>query len=88
MLVLHSSPQLSTALHYPSTGSPAAVGRALALPRTPSQRRIPNDDAPQRQNLISWSQCVLSVYQTAVTLANFRHILLENHELAYGPRRR
>ena len=35
--------------------------------------------APRTRNVISWSQCVLSLQQTAVTLATFRHILLENH---------
>ena len=28
---------------------------------------------------------MLSLHQTAVTLATFRHILLENHDLSYGP---
>ena len=32
------------------------------------------------------SQCVLSVYQTATKLATSRHVSVETHELAYGPR--
>ena len=66
---------------------------AFVVPRPPRQLRplrpSRSQSAPwlstiqarshRTHNLISWSQCVLSVYQTAVTLATFRHILLENH---------
>ena len=39
--------------------------------------------APRTRNVISWSQCVLSLQQTAGNFATLRHILLENHELVY-----
>ena len=35
--------------------------------------------SPRTRNVISWSQCVLSVYQTAGNFATFRHILVETH---------
>ena len=33
----------------------------------------------QTRNVISWSQCILSVYQTAGNFATFRHVSVETH---------
>ena len=59
-------------LLYNSPGCASTVGGA---PHGPTCLRM----SPRTRNVISWSQCILSVYQTAGNFATFRHILVETH---------